>query len=567
MAKAGLTKRERAAIKVVELARARVLVGNPFLAGAVGKLRLVPGEFIMPLATNGRDLGVDPVLVCDAFLRTKEPPTHDFLHAALHCVFLHPYTSDSVERGLWDVACDIAVEAVLPEICGAREGVRGEEIEAALATVRAEIGTHVGAEKVYRRLRLGEWANEVGNWKSLFAADDHAYWYLSVANDDEGCDSGASGTPSNVDGGNVCADRRKAADGSNDEGLGERKPTDGSGDGESDGTQDGAPDSGELGSGSANSESADGSERGSCGAGSNGGSAHDACSDIAPAKRRQAMKRVAQLGVSDKEGWRRTARSISVDLHTCSKGQGMSLGGLVKELEDVSNERVDYGEFLRRFTTPTETLKVSEDEFDYVFYTYGLKLYGNLPLIEPLEYCEPRRIREFVIAIDTSGSVWGALVDRFIKATFGILKSTDQFSDRMRVHIVQCDVAVRSHDVITSQAELDGWRQGARCHGGGGTDFRPVFLYVDELIEKRAIGKLDGLIYFTDGFGFYPESMPSYKTAFVFYGDDCYRDDVPLWAAQAVLDEESIASIEGIDGAPNGQRKPKESKDGYKRSL
>ena len=61
--------------------------------------------------------------------------------------------------------------------------------------------------------------------------------------------------------------------------------------------------------------------------------------------------------------------------------------------------------------------------------------------------------------------------------------------------------------------------------------------------------------------------MPSYKTAFVFYGDDCYRDDVPLWAAQAVLDDESIASIEGIDGAPNGQRKPKESKDGYKRSL
>ena len=175
MEKAGLTKRECAAIKVVELARARVLVGNPFLAGAVGKLRLVPGEFAMPLATNGRDLGVDPVRVCDAFLRAKEPPMHDFLHAALHCVFLHPYTSDSVERRLWDVACDIAVEAVLPEIFGVREGVRGEEIETALATIRAEIGTHIGAEKVYRRLRLGEWAKEVGNWKSLFAADDHAY--------------------------------------------------------------------------------------------------------------------------------------------------------------------------------------------------------------------------------------------------------------------------------------------------------------------------------------------------------------------------------------------------------
>lgn len=553
MTKSGLTKRERVAIKVVELARARILVENPFLAGAIGRLRLVSGKLSMPLATNGRDLGVDPARMCDAFLRTKEPPTHDFLHAVLHCVFLHPYMGDSVERELWNVACDIAVEAVLSEICGVREGARGEEIEAALATVRAEIGMHVGAEKVYRRLRLGEWTKEVGNWKSLFAADDHAYWYLSVANDDEDCDSGASGMPSNVDDGERRAAEPQAADGSSDGAQVGGSQRAGSVDGESNGAQDGAPDSGELGSRSAGSESADGSERGSRGAESNGGSAHDACRDFVPAKRRPAMKRVAQLSVSDKEGWRRTARSISVDLRTYSKGRGMGLGGLVKELEDVSNERVDYGEFLRRFATPTETLKVSEDEFDYIFYTYGLRLYGNLPLIEPLEYSEPRRIREFVIAIDTSGSVWDALVDRLIKATFGILKSTDQFSDRMRVHIVQCDVAVRSHDVITSQAELDEWRQGVRCLGGGGTDFRPVFLYVDELIEKKAIGKLDGLIYFTDGFGFYPESMPSYKTAFVFYGDDCYRDDVPPWAAQAVLDDESIASIEGIDGAPNGQ--------------
>ncbi len=554
MTKSGLTKRERVAIKVVELARARILVENPFLAGAIGRLRLVSGKLSMPLATNGRDLGVDPARMCDAFLRTKEPPTHDFLHAVLHCVFLHPYMGDSVERELWNVACDIAVEAVLSEICGVREGARGEEIEAALATVRAEIGMHVGAEKVYRRLRLGEWTKEVDSWKSLFAADDHAYWYLTVANDEESCDSGASEMLPNGDSENVCADRREPTDGSGDGGFSEAQ--DGSSDSSELGSRSangGSADGSEHGSRSANSASTDGSEGGSCGAGSSDGSAHGSYPNITPAKRGPAMKRVAQLSVSDKEGWRRAARSISVDLRTYSKGRGMSLGGLAKELEDVSNERVDYGEFLRRFATPTETLKVSEEEFDYVFYTYGLNLYGNLPLIEPLEYCEPRRIREFVIAIDTSGSVWCALVDRFIKATFSILKSTDQFADRMRVHIVQCDVAVRSHDVITSRAELDEWRQGARCHGGGGTDFRPVFLYVDELIKKKAIGKLDGLIYFTDGFGFYPESMPSYKTAFVFYGDDCYRDDVPSWAAQAVLDDESIASIESIDGAPDGQ--------------
>ena len=34
---------------------------------------------------------------------------------------------------------------------------------------------------------------------------------------------------------------------------------------------------------------------------------------------------------------------------------------------------------------------------------YGMELYGNMPLVEPLEYKETDRVREFVIAIDTSG--------------------------------------------------------------------------------------------------------------------------------------------------------------------
>ena len=87
-------------------------------------------------------------------------------------------------------------------------------------------------------------------------------------------------------------------------------------------------------------------------------------------------------------------------------------------------------------------LKVSDDEFDYVYYTYGLKLYGNLPLIEPLEYREEKRIREFVIVIDTSGSVYGEIVKRFIDTTFDILKSTEAFFERIHVRIIQSDAAV-----------------------------------------------------------------------------------------------------------------------------
>lgn len=47
-------------------------------------------------------------------------------------------------------------------------------------------------------------------------------------------------------------------------------------------------------------------------------------------------------------------------------------------------------------------MHIDPDEFDYNFYTYGLSHYGNMPLIEPVEQREVRRIQDFVIVIDTS---------------------------------------------------------------------------------------------------------------------------------------------------------------------
>lgn len=50
--------------------------------------------------------------------------------------------------------------------------------------------------------------------------------------------------------------------------------------------------------------------------------------------------------------------------------------------------------------------------------------------------------------------------------------------------------------------------------GGGNTDFRPAFTYVNQLIKEGSIRHLDGLLYFTDGKGIYPVKKPEYKTAF-----------------------------------------------------
>ena len=54
-------------------------------------------------------------------------------------------------------------------------------------------------------------------------------------------------------------------------------------------------------------------------------------------------------------------------------------------------------------------------------HAYGLSLYGNMPLIEPLETRETYKIRDFVIVLDTSYSVSGELVEHFLQETFTIL--------------------------------------------------------------------------------------------------------------------------------------------------
>ena len=240
------------------------------------------------------------------------------------------------------------------------------------------------------------------------------------------------------------------------------------------------------------------------------------------------------------EQWKKISERIKADLKSFSKGHTDS-ESLKAALEVATRERVNYSEFLRRFMVSGETLHVSDDEFDYIYYTYGLDTYGNMPLIEPLEYADVSKIKEFVIAIDTSSSCKGELVEAFLKRTVSIISDADNFFNQYNVHIIQCDSEVRSDDVVHNSEELETYIATAKLTGFGSTDFRPVFDYVDDLREKGVFCNLRGLIYFTDGYGVYPPSMPDYDTAFVFLRDDGQALDVPDWAIRIVLDEEQVS--------------------------
>ena len=99
---------------------------------------------------------------------------------------------------------------------------------------------------------------------------------------------------------------------------------------------------------------------------------------------------------------------------------------------------------------------------------------------------------------------------------------------------------MRSDQLITSAEELKAYMEHLKLYGNGGTDFRPAFAYVDQLLKMGSFQRLRGLLYFTDGYGMFPAKMPPYDTAFIFMKDD-YRDvDVPPWAIKLILDTQAL---------------------------
>ena len=171
---------------------------------------------------------------------------------------------------------------------------------------------------------------------------------------------------------------------------------------------------------------------------------------------------------------------------------------------------------------------------------YALRTYGNLPLIEPLESRESKKIRDFVIVIDTSESTSGELVKAFLKETFGLLKTGESFFAKCNIAVMQCDDAVRDLTFLHSTDELDRFAACLTLTGGGGTDFRPAFAKIEELRRDGTLRDLQGVLYFTDGKGTYPTRRPPYETAFLFLETGTPPPDTQPWAMRLVLSPEEF---------------------------
>lgn len=242
-----------------------------------------------------------------------------------------------------------------------------------------------------------------------------------------------------------------------------------------------------------------------------------------------------EMNASLQKKWQEIDEKMETDLETMSKEASQKDGDLLGQIKIENHKKQDYRAFLRKFSVLREEMTVDPDSFDYTFYSYGLSLYGNMPLIEPQETKEAVKVEEFAVVVDTSMSCSGELVQKFLQETWAVLSENESFFRKINIHIIQCDEKVQSDQKITCEKELREYMESLTLYGEGGTDFRPAFEYVDELIRKGEFTDLRGLIYFTDGYGIYPRKMPEYQTAFVFMQED-YRDvDVPAWAMKLLI--------------------------------
>lgn len=223
-----------------------------------------------------------------------------------------------------------------------------------------------------------------------------------------------------------------------------------------------------------------------------------------------------------------------------SRRFGLAPGSRRDLLELKKEGQYDFRQQLKRFASVREELQTDEDSFDYIYYVLGLQRYGNMPLIEPLEYMETQRVEELVIAIDTSGSCSVEVVRRFLEETRNLLTRRENFFRKMNVHIIQCDSIIQQHQVITSVEDWQRYERELTIEGRGGTDFGTVFVFVEKLRAAGMLKKLKGLLYFTDGDGIYPENPTDYETFFVLsrrdFVDGEQAERVPKWAGKLYLE-------------------------------
>ena len=192
-------------------------------------------------------------------------------------------------------------------------------------------------------------------------------------------------------------------------------------------------------------------------------------------------------GASDESGSDETWELALAQAAQNAREIGDLPGSLERLIGETLDPVLDWRELLSRY--------INDRARDDYSWSPPNKRFLHLDVILPS--LSHRKLPEVVLAIDSSGSVTGPEMDRFAAEVSGILEAFDT-----TVHVVYCDCEVKGTAVFGR------WDLPLELapEGGGGTDFRPAFAWVEGQGLDPAC-----LVYLTDleSLGF-PDREPEY---------------------------------------------------------
>ena len=165
---------------------------------------------------------------------------------------------------------------------------------------------------------------------------------------------------------------------------------------------------------------------------------------------------------------------------------GKQGGNVSRSLEDLTKPKIDWREQLREFMSEVSTGK------DDSTWRRPNRRWIAQDMYMPSSISET--MGTLVVGIDTSGSISGELVSRFLSEVVGICDNVRPEA----LHILDVDAKVAKHRVFT-QDQLHQVANIDRLHGGGGTDMREIFNYVDKNNLKP-----EAVVVLTDGYTPFP---------------------------------------------------------------
>jgi len=172
-----------------------------------------------------------------------------------------------------------------------------------------------------------------------------------------------------------------------------------------------------------------------------------------------------------------------------AKQQGKLPADIERMIETTLEAVMPWKALLHRFAT-----EKCNDDFSWSR--------GNRRFVAQGLYLPSRQSQDcidtIVVAIDTSGSIGQKELDEFGGEVTGIHGELRP----KRLIVIYCDSRINHIDTFGPDDEVT-----FKLHGGGGTDFRPPFAYLD---EQQITPKC--FVYLTDGYGSFPDQEPHFPT-------------------------------------------------------